>query len=315
MQLVRSGPAVRGRRAVLRLQVMAFMRTPRDRRPRPPRPRSPARRCEECVLERRRLRMAFELSRVSRHSSRPRSRIADPVGERLGLGHVVGAEQNRRVVLAPDLADERCTSSFERGSSPVVGSSSSSSTGEVSRARASATFCCMPRDRCSSGSPRRSAGKPTRSRIGGIALARLARRHPVEARRVGEVLGAPTCFLKNDASTETRLTSRRTARLLARTSYPNTWPAAVGDQQRREQPDERRLAGAVLAEDRDALAARIVKVTPSSAARGAAPLAPPCEVLAQVADFDGRRPEGALRDGDVRFGEVGHDDAPSVRQV
>ena len=61
-----------------------------------------------------------------------------------------------------------CTSCFERGSRPVVGSSSSSSTGEVSSARASATFCCMPRDRFSIGSPRRSGGKPTRSRITGI---------------------------------------------------------------------------------------------------------------------------------------------------
>ena len=63
-----------------------------------------------------------------------------------------------------------CTSSFERGSSPVVGSSSSSSTGEVRSARASATFCCIPRERFSIDSPRRSAGKPTFSRISGIAV-------------------------------------------------------------------------------------------------------------------------------------------------
>jgi hypothetical protein len=61
-----------------------------------------------------------------------------------------------------------CTSSFDRGSRPVVGSSRSSSTGEVRRARARATFCCIPRERFSIGSPRRSAGKPTRSRISGI---------------------------------------------------------------------------------------------------------------------------------------------------
>ena len=61
-----------------------------------------------------------------------------------------------------------CTSSFERGSSPVVGSSSRSTTGEVSSARASATFCCIPRERFSIGSSRRSDGKPTRSRIAGI---------------------------------------------------------------------------------------------------------------------------------------------------
>ena len=61
-----------------------------------------------------------------------------------------------------------CTSSFERGSSPVVGSSRSSSTGEVRRARARATFCCIPRDRFSIGSLRRSIGKPTLPRIAGI---------------------------------------------------------------------------------------------------------------------------------------------------
>jgi hypothetical protein len=61
-----------------------------------------------------------------------------------------------------------CTSSFERGSSPVVGSSSRSTTGDVRSARASATFCCMPRERFSIGSSRRSCGKPTRSRISGI---------------------------------------------------------------------------------------------------------------------------------------------------
>ena len=47
------------------------------------------------------------------------------------------------------------TSSFERGSRPVVGSSRSSSVGLVSRARAIATFCCMPRLICSSGRPTR----------------------------------------------------------------------------------------------------------------------------------------------------------------
>ena len=82
-----------------------------------------------------------------------------------------------------------CTSSFERGSSPVVGSSSRSRTGEVRRPRASATFCCMPRERFSIGSPRRSGGKPTRSRISGIRSRVSAGGHAVEARRVAEVLG------------------------------------------------------------------------------------------------------------------------------
>ena len=63
-----------------------------------------------------------------------------------------------------------CTSSFERGSSPVVGSSSSNRTGEVRSALARATFCCMPRDRFSMDSLRRSGGKPTSPRISGIAV-------------------------------------------------------------------------------------------------------------------------------------------------
>ena len=40
--------------------------------------------------------------------------------------------------------------------------------GAVRSARARATFCCMPRDRCSIPSCRRSVGKPTRPRISGI---------------------------------------------------------------------------------------------------------------------------------------------------
>ena len=67
-----------------------------------------------------------------------------------------------------------CTSRRERGSRPVVGSSSSSSVGEVSSARASATFCCMPRERSSIGESERSAGKPTRPRISGTCV-RVAR--------------------------------------------------------------------------------------------------------------------------------------------
>jgi hypothetical protein len=70
--------------------------------------------------------------------------------------------------------------------------------------------------------------------------------------------------------------------------------AAVVDQQRREEPDQRRLARAVLAEDRDAFAAldrerdvvqRRHPLLPAEAA-GVAVLAP--ELLRQVDDFDGR---------------------------
>src|SRR5213076_839177 len=96
-----------------------------------------------------------------------------------------------------------CTSSFERGSSPVVGSSSRSNTGDVSSARASATFCCIPRDRCSIASLRRADG----------------------------------------------------ARLLERVVPEHASLAALVEEERGQEPDQRRLARAVLTQDRDALAA------------------------------------------------------------
>ena len=148
-----------------------------------------------------------------------------------------------------------CTSSFERGSRPVVGSSSRSSTGDVRSARASATFCCMPRDRFSIASRRRSAGKPTFVEDLGDLVPRLRRRHSVEARRVREVLGRGHLLeearLDGDAVHE--LPDR--TRLVERVVPEDARLAAVVDQERREQADERRLARAVLAENRDALAA------------------------------------------------------------
>ena len=93
----------------------------------------------------------------------------DPVGERLGLVQVVRAEQDRGVVRAADLADEvlhlELRARVEARRRLVQ---EQDSTGEVSSARASATFCCMPRERFSIDSPRRSDGKPTRPRISGM---------------------------------------------------------------------------------------------------------------------------------------------------
>ncbi len=147
-----------------------------------------------------------------------------------------------------------CTSCFERGSRPVVGSSSSRSTGEVSSARASATFCCMPRDRFSIGSPRRAAGKADALQDHRDLLVGLARAHAVEPRRVGEVLGGAHLLeeagLDRDAVDE----PLHLARLLEHVVPEDVRGPAVLQQQRREQPDERRLPGAVLTEDRDALA-------------------------------------------------------------
>ena len=154
-----------------------------------------------------------------------------------------------------DLADEVLTSSFERGSSPVVGSSSSSRTAGVRSARASATFCCIPRERFSIGSPRRSAGKPTRSRICGISSRVSAGGHPVEPRRVGEVLGRRHLLEEGRLDRDPVDEPANGAGLLEDVVAEDVRAAAVVQEQRREQPDERRLPRAVLAEDRDALAA------------------------------------------------------------
>ena len=100
--------------------------------------------------------------------------------------------------------------------------------------------------------------------------------------------------LKNDASTDTRFTSRCTARGRAPTSMPNTSrAAAVVQEQRREHAHERRLARAVLAEDGDALAPRereadAVQGGDAAAADAAAAAAVAAdELLAQIVDFDG----------------------------
>jgi hypothetical protein len=86
-------------------------------------------------------------------------------------------------------------------------------------------------------------------------LSRLARRQPVEPRRVREVLD------RGHLLEERRLDGHSVDHPPDRPGLGNVVPedvraAAVRQQQRREQPDERRLPGTVLAEDRDALAAR-----------------------------------------------------------
>jgi len=58
-----------------------------------------------------------------------------------------------------------CTCLFETGSSPVVGSSSSNKTGDVKRALAIATFCCIPREKSSSDWSNFPFGKPKHPNI------------------------------------------------------------------------------------------------------------------------------------------------------
>ncbi len=162
-----------------------------------------ARRGEERVLERVGAVPASERVRVSSASSRPRSRM--PTRSASASASAMSWVQSRMVASCRSRISRMndCTSRLERGSRPVVGSSSSSSTGLVSSARASATFCCMPRDRFSMGSLRRSAGKPTRPRMAGIEIARLRRRSCRRSATRSRRFSAADIFLKNDASTET----------------------------------------------------------------------------------------------------------------
>ncbi len=80
------------------------------------------------------------------------------------------------------------TSSFERGSRPVVGSSSSSRAGLVSSARAIATFCCIPRLICSIGRSTRLAAIPSRARIDKAFTLAVCRVQAVEPGREEQVL-------------------------------------------------------------------------------------------------------------------------------
>ena len=123
---------------------------------------------EERLLERVRRRSGASARRPARARAARRGRGSRPArrAPRPRSGRACRAGSSSRASRAISRM-KSCTSSFERGSSPVVGSSSRSSTGEVSSARASATFCCMPRERFSIGSLRRSGGKPTRPRISG----------------------------------------------------------------------------------------------------------------------------------------------------
>ena len=122
-----------------------------------------------------------------------------------------------------------------------------------------------------------------------LGLACLPRRHPVEPRRVREVLLGRHLLeearLDRDAVDE----PAHGARLLERVVPEDARLAAVVQEQRRQQPDERRLARAVLAEDRDALAAldRERDVLDRDAAARADALLPADELLAQVVNFDG----------------------------
>src|SRR5579884_410622 len=125
-------------------------------------------------------------------------------------------------------------------------------------------------------------------------LGRLPGCHAVEARRVGEVL------LRRHLLEEARLDRdavdepANRPRLRERVVSEHARAAAIVQEQRRKQPDQRRLPGTVLAEDRHALAAldaeahvlqrRPATLTGEAAAVGAAT----AELLAQAPHVDCR---------------------------
>ncbi len=114
-----------------------------------------------------------------------------------------------------------CTSFFDRGSSPVVGSSMSSNDGAVRKLRAIATFCCWPRDSCFMGWSSVSSGSPRRSRIS-TTFWRVPPAPRPYRRAAYSMFSHGLSSLKNAASTETRFTCRRTCIASVTTSQPKT---------------------------------------------------------------------------------------------
>ena len=134
----------------------------------------------------------------------------------------------RRIVASWSRCTSRtnaCTSRLLRGSRPVVGSSSSISTGDVRNARATAIFCCWPRDSSLTIGPlvvaaRARAGRG--SRPPRLRMSPGAR--PYTRPKNSRFSSADICP-KNDGSADTRLMSvarrhRRRARRRSRTRAP-----------------------------------------------------------------------------------------------
>src|SRR5436190_9291531 len=137
-------------------------------------------------------------------------------------------------------------------------------------------------------------------------LLRDPRRNPIEPRRVGQVLLGRHLLEERRLDRDAVDEPLDRARLLDHVVAEDRGAAPVGQQQRREQADKRRLARAVLTEDRDALAtlhrerdaleSRYAPspLSPASARRVAAE-----ELLAQIVNFNGEHDE-LLRFGGTR---------------
>ena len=241
-------------------------------------------------------------------SRRERDQLAlvenpDPLRQRLRLGEVVRAEQNGRVVRRPDLADELLHLEL--------------------RARVEPGRRLVEQEQHRRGEQRARERdlllRPAREvlhRVGEAVLrephalqdlrdpvARLRRRHPVVARRVAEVLDRRHLLEEARLDRDAVHQAPDRAVLGGHVVAEDRHAAAVVQQQGREQADERRLPGAVLAQDRERLA--LLHRERDAVERGdALPVAsePPTafaadELLAEVDDLDRRHGAVATRIG------------------
>ena len=180
------------------------------------------------------------------------------------------------------------TSSLLRGSRPVVGSSSSSSVGLVSRARAIATFCCIPRLICSTGRPRRFSAMPSRARIAVACALRLLAVEAVEAGREQEVLHRAELLEERRVDRDPVDEPLHGELVALDVEAEDLDPALVEGQQPGDEADEGRLAGAVGAQDPVDLAAlQAERDVVDREDRGLAPV--DVEALGDVLDEECRR--------------------------
>ena len=142
----------------------------------------------------------------------------------------------------------------ETGSTPVVGSSSSSSSGSVSSADTSASFCFMPPESAPASRAAEAIEAHARQQVR-RAGPRHCRRHVVELRAQREVLVDREVLVEAEALRhEAERADGRQSELAARRL-----------QQARHQLEERRLAGSVRPDEREQFA----RARPAGRARAA----------------------------------------------
>ena len=210
-----------------------------------------------------------------------------------------------RTIVAPCSAltssTNAWTSSLLRGSRPVVGSSRSSSVGLVSRARAMATFCCMPRLICSTG--------PAETALRDAEPGEDRRRLPLRVAGIEavEAGGEQQVLHRAQLLEEGRIDRHPVDEPLDRelvaldVEAEHLDPALVQGQQPRDEADEGRLAGAVGAQDPvDRATLQAERDVVDREDRGLAPV--DVEALGDVLDEQGRR---AGRDPGPEGGALG----------